>query len=396
MKPPSQKRVAASILIGLGLFWILVCNAANESIHQHFAWLAESFWRGRLDIIPERLSAGIIDAALTAGRFYWPLGPLPAILMMPLVPFLGGDAQPIAQIMFSAAIAWLAFVLARRTGFSRDDAVWLGFLFCFGSAAIGAISMNGPWYVGETVAMLCLLPALIEQRSRNRPAVIGLFAGLALMSRVTAGLGAIFFGLVELLRPGSWRNKAVRIARLAAPVAAAALLLGLYNYLRFGDPRTTGYDVNLLAPWSPEAVDRAKFGLFSAAYFSRNLFYYFLALPESYRGLPLVSPYGVSFFLLSPAFLLSVRARRRYPEFVAAAAASALVLAVLLFYFTTGFWQFGPRYLLDILPYWYLLLLLGIGPRPLSRRFKALIAASAGLNAFLFIVFTAHYVLHAF
>ena len=386
---PSAARVSAYILASFGLLCALTFNVAAVSRHQHFAWLAESFWHGRLDIAAEHIAADSpIDISFRQGRYYWPLEPLPAVAMMPFVPFMGGDAQPIVQIIAVVGLALLAWRLARLTGFGPDDAVWLAFLFCFGSMAIGVISMNAPWFVGDVFAALCLLAALVEQRSKNRPGVVGLFAGLAWLARLTAGLGTVFFLLCELLGPAPRRAKMSRLWRLALPVAAGVVLAALYNYLRFGSPFDTGHSGHFLQSGLPEAARIAQHGLFSLAYVGRNFYYYFLKLPELAGGWPLVSSEGVSAWLLSPVFLLAFRARDRRPEFMAAVAASLPVLAVFLTYFTTGFEQFGPRYLLDILPYWYLLLLLSFRRPALSFRVKTFIAASAGLNIFLFLAFS--------
>lgn len=376
-------------LVSCGVAWILIFNLAGISTHQHFAWLAESFWRGRLDIPAERILADSpIDISYRDGRYYWPLEPLPAVLMMPLVPWFGADAQLLLQITVALSLALLAYRLARLTGFTAPDAVWLSFLFCFGSVAIGVISLNAPWYVGNTVAALCLLAALVEQRSRDRTVVIGFFAGLAWISRLTAGLGTVYFFVCELLRPGSWRSKAGRLVRLAVPVAGGIALAALYNHLRFGSPFDTGHAGHYLRPDGPEARRLAEYGLFSLAHAGRNFYFYFLKLPELYRYLPAVSPYGVSIFLLAPVFILAGRSRVRHRvEFIAVAVATAGTLAVFLSYFTTGFWQFGPRYLMDILPYWFLLLLLALRSDGFGTRHKMMIAASAGLNMTLFVLF---------
>jgi drug/metabolite transporter (DMT)-like permease len=51
-----------------------------------------------------------------------------------------------------------------------------------------------------------------------------------------------------------------------------------------------------------------------------------------------------------------------------------------LFYQNTGYEQFGYRFSLDYTP--YLILLLAVGRRPLSRTFKVLVLAGVAVNTF--------------
>jgi len=393
MKPLVLQRRSSAVLAVLMILWVVGFNLFLSSPNRHFAWLANSFISGRLDIPAEKLrEAGMTDIVLKNGRFYWPLEPLPAVLMMPLAPFIAEDnLQQVGQILASLALLGLAFLVARRCRFSDDDAVLLACLFGFGSMVIGAISINGPWYLGNTVAAVCVLAAVLETRGRNRPWLVGILAGLAGLSRLTAGIGAFYFILLELLARRGRREKLRRLAAIALPALAAIALAAAYNYARFGGWFDTGHRDHFLLPEGREAWHVARYGLFSLVYYARNFYFYFLKLPELYGWLPLVHPYGVSIFVVAPFFLYAWTADRRRPEFAAALLASIAPFAVYLTYFTTGFWQFGSRYVLDILPYWYLLVLIAFERSGLRRRHRLMIAASAALNCILFVIFMLHY-----
>ncbi|MFA6603299.1 MAG: hypothetical protein WCT10_00485 [Patescibacteria group bacterium] len=393
MKIFTFQRRSSVVLAALMIMWIAGFNLFLSSPNRHFVWLANSFAAGRLDIPAEKLGeAGMTDIVMKDGRFYWPLEPLPAVLMMPLTPFVAEEnLQQVAQILASLALLGLAFLLARRLRFNDDDAVLFACLFGFGSMTIGVISINGPWYLGNTVAAVFVLAAVLETRGRNRPWLVGLLAGLAGLSRLTAGIGAFYFILLELLARRGRREKLRRLAWLALPALAAITLAAAYNYGRFGGWFDTGHKDHFLLPAGREAWHVARYGLFNAVYFLRNFYFYFLKLPELYGWLPLVHPYGVSVFVVAPVFLYAWTADRRRPEFIAALVASLAPFAVYLTYFTTGFWQFGPRYVLDILPYWFLLVLLSFEKSGLRQRHRLMIMASAALNCVLFVIFLLHY-----
>ncbi len=397
MRPKQRELIAALTLVFLGVFFVVFLNGIMVSNHQHFAWLAESFVHGRLDIPAERLAkVGPMDIVKLNGRYYWPLEPLPAVAMIPLLPLVSlNNIQFVAQLAVVALIAALAFRLARRRGFGETDSIWLAFALCFASVLSGVIFQNGPWFVGNAFAVLFILAALNESAGKDRPWLTGIFAGLTWLSRLTAGLGTIFFFVLELMRPLPWRARLRRLVFLALPVAAAVVLVALYNYLRFGSLFDTGHAHHWLQPGGREYLSVAAHGLFNLVNVPRNFYYYFLALPDLVRGwLPVVNPYGVSVFVLSPVFLLAFAAKKRTPEFVGAAVATIGCLVVFLTYFTTGFWQFGPRYLCDVLPYWYLLLLTVLPRRGLTLDHKVIIAVSAAANIILFGLFLAVHVFY--
>ncbi len=392
-----REKILALVLVFIGVFFVVLFNGIMVSNHQHFAWLAESFVHGRLDIPAERIAkVGPMDIVRLDGKYYWPLEPLPAVAMIPLLAFVDLDTvQYSAQLLAAGFIAILAFRLARRRGFGETDSVWLAFAFCFASVMVGILFQNGPWFVGDAFAVLCVMAALSESAGPNRPWAVGIFAGLAWLARLTAGLATIFFFILEFLRPGTRRAKLRRLVQLAVPAAIAVFLTLLYNHLRFGGWFDTGHAHHWLQPGHREALVVARYGLFNLVNVPRNFYYYFLALPDLLRGwLPVVNPYGVSVFILSPFFLLALGARKRSPEFIGAAVATAGCLIVFLTYFTTGFWQFGPRYLSDVLPYWYLLLLMSLPRARLAAWHKWFIGLSALANLVLFGIFMLHHVFY--
>ncbi len=365
---------------------ILFFNLSFTTSDSQFLWLADAFLHGSLALPRGPVDAySLMDVTVRGGQYFWPLGPLPAILLMPFAALFGQAQWSIAvlQLALAAAIVSAAFALARRHGLSARDAAWSVLALCGGSVAVGALALHGPWQLGHAVVLAAVLAALLEQRGKDRPEMVGALAGLALASRLTAVVALAYFGVETLLRPVTMKERLTRLARMAAPIVVVLALLGAYNVARFGSPFDNGYADSHLDV--PALAERRSHGLFSLRNVGRNAWYYFLAPPSSGEGWRVVDPEGISFFVVSPAFLfafLPPKSGRR--KWLAGMAAFVAAMCVFLPYYTTGFRQFGPRYLNDVLPFLYLLLLDRFARAGVGDGMKAVIAVSCVTNAAFF------------
>ena len=134
-------------------------------------------------------------------------------------------------------------------------------------------------------------------------------------------------------------------------MTAAAVLLALYNYFRFGNYLETGLAYHLMNPVFRDNF--SQYGVFNIHYLSSNLYYDLLYIPylKLLSGrLDLTFFYGGSLFLLSPAFLLSIFGvlDRWRPHGWALVASCVAGIAPSLVVMSPGVVQFGPRYSLDI------------------------------------------------
>ncbi len=391
---PWKKSRVLTALGAVATILLFACHVRGRSPHLFFAWLAQSFLHGRLDIAPDvGGTVGFLDMTLRHGAYYLPLGPFPALPLLPLVALFG--AQPALTSALHVALAFvvavLAYRLARRYGLDALTSAWLTAAFCVGSVAIGVLFLDGPWYYAQTLSLAVIFAALLEYKGRDRPAVIGMWMALAVMTRLPAGVGLLFFAAMTIVSRKSWRDKARRLLALAAPLAAAAAILCLYNAVRFGSPFDNGYVDSIMNPDSRAARDRAVYGIFNPAYFRRDAWYYFFQGFSRRGGRFVVDVEGLSFFIVAPSFLFVAAARRITSEWAAGIATFAAALAVFLTYYGTGGLQFGPRYLNDAMPFLFVALLLAVKERGLSIRYRSLIAASAALNIVLFYDFARMY-----
>ena len=193
----------------LFLFGIVVCFNLTTSANQQFSYLAESFLQGKSYFLS--LPNVGLDTVLFNGKYYWPLGPFPALLLVPFVfvfrLFHLFFFQGYLQVFLFGGVFYSFFRIARRLNYSRDDAEFLAFAFCFASAFLGVGVYAVSWAFAQVVAVLLLALALLEYLGSRRFWIIGTLMALASVTRFTAGLNVLFFLLVVVLEDNTARAK---------------------------------------------------------------------------------------------------------------------------------------------------------------------------------------------
>ena len=378
-------------LISLIYFLLFLWHFGLHGFYDGFALQAQAFIDGRLDVTPYLAAINItypMDFTLRDGLYYWPLKPMPALLSVPFVALGHGEiAQAILKVLALLAIANGAYILARRQGVAGYPAAWLVLALLGGSVLVGPLWMSGPWYLANVISVAFGIWAICEYYGSNRPWLIGVLIACTWATRQTAGLALAIFFYCEIL--WQWRTSDLsriwrRSLMMGLPVAAAIAALIWFDAARFGSPFDSGYGDSLLAGDETE-WRREEHGLFNPIYFIQNIYWYFLALPAwTEKGIQ-VSTGGLSLFVISPVTLWLFARAPWEVDRASAWLAIGIVIPVLLAYYATGAVTFGPRYLNDILPLWFLLLVQIVQHRLLTRGFKRLVLLSVLLNGILFI-----------
>lgn len=354
---------AAVVFFSVGaVYWgtARLLGITGSHPYAYFPELAEAFLAGRLWITP---SAWTMDLTPHDGRWYVPFPPLPAILLLPWVAFVGREG--VDTVLFSTALAagtaTLVFVLlellTRHQWSHLDlvDNVCLTVLFALGSVQWVVALSGAVWHLGQETAVLFFALAAALAAGGRSPLLVGGALALATLARphlvlglpLLVGFAAQRFGE----RDGSLRSLAgVRhvagwTMRAGVPVIVAAVALLVYNAARFGSPFDFGYTRQVL--YDQHAQKLASFGWFNVRYLPENLSAMLFALPRWEGGRVVPDWNGMSLLLTSPALALAVRARRPTPIVLGAWVAVALLLVPLLSYYNTGYKQFGYRFSLD-------------------------------------------------
>ncbi len=361
----------------------------SGDLDQQFAWQATSFIHGQLDIPKSH------DSILFNGKYYWGDPPFPSIVLIPfkIISNFAFD-QSIAQLVIIALLTFLLYKLARLKNFSQSSAWYLTFSFLFGSFVIGLITHPSSWYFGQVVSLLLLTLFLYEFETKKRIFILGVIAALLIITRPTASLVLllipyqIFFQFYK--RHLAMKVAVKKLLLYSLPIALSVLLYLLFNLLRFGTIFFNAYAH--VAP--PPTFEAAKaLGFLNIAHIPSGIYYTFLisVQPVIKQGEHLVfpfitySPYGLSFFITSPFFIYAFKSllskERILREYWSIILVTLLVL--LSFFGMPGYTTFGPRYLADVFPILYLMLLYSLHPPNLSRVQKIIILCSALFNAYL-------------
>jgi hypothetical protein len=322
---------------------------------------AQAWWGGRLDL-PERKW----DSALFNGRVYSHFPPMFSFMAAAITPWFGGVPHWAVVLVVALPVPFLAYALFfRRTG-SANWAAVLTIALLFGTSVHPVLDKTirgaAPYNTNHTLAVVGLLILLNEYYGRRRTWLMGVGLIIAALSRQLTIAYAIPFVWAASPREG----KGPAAGRLAAVALTGVLALGLplgLNMLKFGHPLDSGYmHIYNDRPEDDFSRDARTYGLFSAHYVPRNLYYANIGLPKLYRikiegqTQTFLRPniWGTGIWWTTPLLLwLFIELRRlwREPADRVLFLAALLANAALLFYHSTGYQQRGfNRYSLDYVP----------------------------------------------
>ena len=364
-------------LLALAAYWL--SNDGQFMFFNYHLHLAVSFLNGRLYIANP--PSWLTEFAFADGKPYVYFDPFPAVFLLPLAAIWGLTVNLAkVSIVVGACNVALMRLAVGALGVRRSTANWCTLLFGLGTVHFFAAWYGNTWMLAHLLAVMALTLAWIEGLGAANPYLLGLFCAIAATSRSPAALGTPVFFVLALYR----RPSLATAVKFAVPLVLTGLLLGLYNFARFGDWLNNGY---LLAN---QALLNPEHGSFSWRYVAKNVHQYFLRVPELSSRWPylILTDHGLSLIATTPAVLLLLR-RGWSPTAPdaklngrLALAACAAVFGLYLCYFWDGWRQFGSRYTLDFTPFLIVALALRNDVAPGRRRWPlpALVLLSVAIN----------------
>ena len=345
---------------------------------------------------PETIPAG--DIVSRSSIRYVSFPPFPAVLMAPFVAIWGLNFNDVLwNALWAALNPMLLFLLLRHLralGLSRRTEVedlWLTAMFGVGTVYYFCSVVGQVWFSAQVVAVTLAIGYVWASLGGRRPMLAGLFVALGFATRPPwLVLPLFFFEAVRAI--GGWGALRTREGRgtlarstlaFALPIAVVGAILGALNAARFGSPFEFGHKY-LAVQWQERMF---RFGLFNYHFLSRNLAAALILLPRVMIHAPYVkiSQHGMSMLVTSPNLAYTVMPQAPHPL------RRALWLTVLttalpsLLYHSSGYIQFGYRYVLDYLIFF--MVLLALSSRPMTKLFKGLVVFSFAVNLFLAITF---------
>ncbi len=329
--------------------------------------LADSFRHGRM-YLPK--PSATHDLTQHDGKWYVPFPPLPGLLLVPWA--LVAAVLTINTVAFSVLLGAINVALVdallhtlRRRGvavLSNTSIVAVTLLWAVGSVHWYMAVAGTVWFVSQIATATFMLLSLWSAAAGRR-LLAGAALGVAALGRPNALLAlpaVVALASLANPHPGGGRRWPQALSMITIPAALIASGLLWYNKARFGSGTDFGYTTQNVA--RELAFDLKTHGQFNARYVPRNLWAMLAAGPVKDPRSWTLKPdgQGMSIFLTTPAWIFAIFSDFRQCLTRWCWLAVILLILPLVFYYDTGWNQFGYRFALDFMPVLMVLLALGL------------------------------------
>ncbi len=354
--------IAVLIIAFAALYLVIGQGFFSHSNYDSYTRQAAAWWQGQANL-PGNVPW--LEIAQYEGQYFVSFPPFPSVVQFLLYPVFG-EAMPDSLIntLFAVGALVLIYFTFARNKFRSLTAAVLALLFVLGSNVFYLSATGWVWFSAQTqgffFSALCVYLILSKRKVAWYFALLSL--GVAFVCRP---FQIVYFPLVAYLLyrnisdgKGVARTLA-RCVKYVLPLVFVGALAAVYNYIRFDSFIEFGHN------YLPEFATEPQFNL---KYIGTN-FLEILKLPRVVSG-ELAPPMfnGTLFFLVNPVYIMLVVSMVRQ-KFGAKQLVYLLCLVahmlLLLSHKTMGGWQFGSRYLVDMIPFMAVMIL---GDRVLQRR----------------------------
>ena len=360
LRPPRPWREAELWCgaLAVALAWLFLCLALRRdplghSAHDSYTLMALAWRKGMLSLGQDY---PWLELAIFNGDWYVSFPSVPALVMLPLT-LLFGEQTPntlVVGLYFIGSYVAGYHLVRRFRG--AGDACFMALFLCLGCNMLDLSLTGDVWYQAQLLSFLLVICCALGLTGERRSGwALGLLC-LAL-SVGCRPFQAVYvpFALAALYRKlhgdeSPARTLARMLPYLAAP-ALVALALGWYNHARFGNPLEFGH--NYLPEFTRDP-DQPQMAFKYVWPNVKNL----LRLPYFEDGrLEFVRFNGFAFWMANPIYvtagvaMVQKAVRRRWDALDTLLTVAFVVeLLLTLMHKTLGGWQFGARYLCDLVP----------------------------------------------
>lgn len=356
---------------------------------EQFVHLAYSFSQGKFYFLYPPPHWG--DTTYYGGKHYWPLGPFPAVLLMPFVYIFGIHMQQGYLAFFLNILnAYLLFRIANKIYKDSFFSLTISFAILFATAYLGIALTSQSWYYAHVVNFTLTLLALEAFFYQRSWLLIGLYIGFAIATRITSVGTIVFFTICLLSSSANTHEKFKKILMLLMPIILSVMALGFYNYARFANFFETGYSEQLI---SGEILSNRSYGTWNFIHFPANLYYLFLKMPDpvfipgtKVLQFPFLNAgvWGMSILFTSPVFIWIFFSHWKRIEVKAAFITTLTILFLILGYSGIGAWQYGYRFAVDLYPFLFIILVYALRKK-VTFMFLLVVILSFIINSYLII-----------
>jgi hypothetical protein len=360
-----------------GYFSMRITGNIFTSTHRNdYIYLLDAFVHGRVNVTP----ASTYDLSLYHGKWYLYWGPAPVLLLWPLYLIWGVNASDVLYTMLGGVANVVLIYLCIREmkryfsmSLSLMAEAFLLLSFAFASPNFFLSLAGSIWFTNQIFATTFLFLfyffffKYLNTGKLYHIVVSVAFFCLACLTRYSLLFNGLL--LAYLFWDSKMTGKKITL-RLLVSVSVTGLFFvclgAFYNYLKFQ---------NILEVGQRFQQGNARYGaalksgiILSFKYFWYNMYYYFLN-PITFslsKHILRINAEGNSVLMVYPSLLLvpvlffkfkRFDAKKRF--FVLTVGMAALITVMfMMFYFATGWVQFGNRYFFDAFPLFFLLLVL--------------------------------------
>jgi hypothetical protein len=377
----SDNRTEAFGLLALVVACMVIYSLVGPSQYHTDGWfpLADSFLHGRLWVDGSR--PWIERVPGLNGEYFLPFPPVPALVLVPQVALFGQDLADTAGMcaLVGALNVFLVYALLSYFQLKGRAVAVLLIAFFLGSEYLYVAATGGIHHWTEILVVSFLLGALNLALRGRWPWVGGILFGLAVGCRPSVLLAGPALAVLY------WRFGGPRaLVALVVGAVSIGLCLAWYNWARFGSPTEFGYDL-ITGPNGEKVLDEPWYsqGIESPFYIARGLYTMFLRGFEFDEAFPWLKPSwaGTSVLLTMPFLVYLGRAVWKSP-LILAGWLGLLPLVMDLMHGNPGFAQFGYRFILDGMPFIWMLLAMAVVRNGLTRGFVAAVGVGVFVNSY--------------
>lgn len=367
MKNRAKSNLVAIILIIVllfSLYMVLFSVTKNDGINRLFMHSSyDSYtlqaiqWReGRIKLDKDY---PWLELAIYEGDYYVSFPPVPAIPMYFLTYIFGSLTPSNAVVMVYNMIAFIfAFLCCRRMEANVFNSILGACFTCIASACLFLSMSGGVWFMAQILAICLTLAAMYFMLGESKK---GWHAGMFLLA-LSVGcrpFQILYFVFFIFLLFKRYEFKILRTWKYFILPGIVAISYMVYNYIRFDNIFEFGH--NYLPEFTRDYP--GNYGKFNIRYVPEQFKAFFKEHPKLTKNGLEYNQFGFTFYISNVIFILLAVAiiffifksiRNRDKSNIAEVAILFVLVCIhiflMLMHRTTGAWQFGARYMADIVP----------------------------------------------
>jgi 4-amino-4-deoxy-L-arabinose transferase-like glycosyltransferase len=339
--------IAAAIVVAsyIIIYGVIGQGPLSHCVYDSYTRQAAAWWQGRLSL-PENVTW--LELATYRGEYFVSFPPFPSVVQFLLYPVFGMNTPDnLVNSLFGLGSFVLVYRFLYRRGYGGLSASVFALLMTLGTNLFYISATGWVWFSAQTQAFFFSVLAVYLIYSEKKTAWYFSFLSLGI-AFACRPFQVVYAPLMVYLLYYNFGNEKgflrtlLGCVKYALPFLFVGGLVAAYNYARFGDIFEFGHN------YLPEFMESEQF---SFLYVPGN-FMEILKLPGSEE---LFWPRfnGTLFFLVNPVFVaLAISLFRGFGERESVYFLCFIVHFVLLLtHRTMGGWQFGCRYLVDLIPF---------------------------------------------